>query len=201
MNYKLLKDLPFAKAGTVCTINTENPGYWIDETGELFQFLWPEKWGDPRTSGWFTPVKEESGWYEPESDHPFYIAASGGIFEKTLAHQELQTGVARRWKSLGLCYRTREEAEAADQWRIALTTIRKWMADNNDGWEPDWDLDSVRCHISCSREDGFDAAFSIKQLHLLHIDPLNLYFPSEEKAQACLDACRSEWEILFNVKS
>ena len=66
MKYKLLKDLPWAKAGTDVEIEEKcRYGQLIRfyyENGELMSFYWKLD-GDPRTSDFFEPIEEF--WFEP----------------------------------------------------------------------------------------------------------------------------------------
>lgn len=58
--YKLLKDLPFAKAGTEWDIRKTPVGnFELTRWDNKRRVMWNFSWGDPRESDWFEEVKED----------------------------------------------------------------------------------------------------------------------------------------------
>lgn len=72
MKYKLLKDLPFAKAGEEIGIgeySSMDRGWWI-HYGAKGAFLWLVFWDDPRDSEWFEEMGEKS--WRPEIGETYW---------------------------------------------------------------------------------------------------------------------------------
>lgn len=139
--YKLLKDLPYAKAGEVferkihksknglsdydyleirkrVNIGEDETRFGIQYNGFLNNF-----------NEWFEEVKE-TGWKPKTGDKYWYIADCGIV-------------VCNAWRNgiidnaryeLGNCYRTEEEAEHAKKVQIARTKIKR-----SSNFVPDWD--------------------------------------------------------------
>jgi len=113
MKYKLLKDLPFAKAGEVVELkgddNCRDGSTWIVKDGTILM-KWYSEWGDPRESGWFEEVKEnryraerlmcyfylnETGNIQQDleefMDEDNYLFNSGNYFKNLVQATEAQT--------------------------------------------------------------------------------------------------------------
>ena len=134
--YRLLKDLPFAKAG--------------DEFKEMHDdgriVLAPEEWDQHRHEidindidnfdEWFEEVKEEKF-----SERIFYILAGGGVdsietvnYSNTEDNRQEYKEYKEKLKSVGNCFETREEAEEYFKYLKAKTIIKQ----DTKGFKPDW---------------------------------------------------------------
>ena len=84
MQYKVIKDLPFAKAGKIVEIvqDSEDSGargfsiFWKHTDGLTRNAWWEDEWPDPTTSGFFEEVVE--GIWKPENQEEYFYIDSEG---------------------------------------------------------------------------------------------------------------------------
>ena len=124
MRYKLLRDLPWAKAGTIYKRST-NPtgsryyypatpnGYCLGEHIRTDQFIGNE-------SGWFAPVDER---FRPEGGDNYWCVKEIG---EPLTSEFAMGHSYERAFAIGNCFRTEEEAqEAARRVKQTLMAFHK----------------------------------------------------------------------------
>ena len=134
--YKLLKDLPFAKAGEEFK-EMHNDGRIV---------LAPEEWDQHRHEidindidnfdEWFEEVKEEKF-----SERIFYILADGGVdsietvnYSNTKDNRQEYKEYKEKLKSVGNCFEIREEAEKYLEYLKAKEVIKQ----DTKGFKPNW---------------------------------------------------------------
>lgn len=131
--YKLLKDLPYAKAGEIFKE--------MDSDGRLV--LAPEDWDQHRHKIYISDIKKFDKWFkevENISDH-FYIILGGKVaaikyidfsFDKETEQQYMDK--KDECKSVGNYFKTKEEAEKYLEYLKAKTIIKQ----DTKGFEPNW---------------------------------------------------------------
>jgi hypothetical protein len=136
--YRLLKDLPFAKAGEIFKEWTgERYGKKekaLVNTNNLTTTLWV---GDIEIfDEWFEKDKEEKF-----SERIFYILPDGGVdsietvnYSNTEDNRQEYKKYKEKLKSVGNCFETREEAEEYFKYLKAKTIIKQ----DTKGFKPDW---------------------------------------------------------------
>ena len=125
--YRLLKDLPWAKAGTVYigVGNQNKPQYYapvaITTRDELLilarHVLNPE---------WFAPVDER---YKPDEEDSYWYVKTGGDINETEYRPNGSASHLARYKR-GNCFRTEEQAqEAAERIKETLIEFHKEISE------------------------------------------------------------------------
>lgn len=125
--YKLLKDLPWCKAGVIYTLRSDN---------KLFAANLPyiHVVNINKFSEWFEEVKQPTindiDWnFEPKpGDICHCVDNAGNILRWTRDADEEATEVA-----LGNCFRTKQEAEVYAKWLKAVAELRR-----SSDFKPDW---------------------------------------------------------------
>lgn len=136
-----------------------------------------------------TPASE---WYEPKLGDKYWYLDGDGPWVSTSSNCNVAS--ARQQ-----VFRTKEEAEAADQWRIALTSIRRYIAKNMP-FTPDWGDEE-------QKNKKWSICYDHRRKRVL-IDMHSSYFQSlapfyvgsEEDARKLNADMKPELKILFGVK-
>lgn len=129
-------------------------------------------------------------WFKPEEGELYFILDDEGV--RKSKNYNIATGIVHTKRQQA--FRTREAAEAADQWRIALTSIRRYIAKNNIGWKGG---KNRKWYIYFDSDDN---KFKIGDLHLsIFSNPLNLYINVLEDAEQLIKDMEPELKILFGV--
>lgn len=137
--YKLLKDLPYAKAGEIFKE--------MDSDGRLV--LAPEDWDQHRHKIYISDIKKFDKWFkevENISDH-FYIILGGKVavikyidfsFDKETEQQYMDK--KDECKSVGNYFKTKEEAEKYLEYLKAKTIIKQ----DTKGFKPNYNDENER---------------------------------------------------------
>lgn len=80
------------------------------------------------------PPKTEAIKWEPKGG-PFTVAGDGTTH---------MSNSSDPWKNYGVEYHTREAAEKANKAMRTHNRLLAWIAENDDGWKPDWNDDSQK---------------------------------------------------------
>ena len=133
-NYRLLKDLPFAKAGEIFESR-------ILDDGKEYMF-----WGEIKIQNiknfdeWFEEVEEDKE--EKFSERIFYILPDGVIdtietvnYSNTKDNRKEYKEYKEKLKSVGNCFKTEEETERHIDYLMAKEVIRQ----DTKGFKPDWE--------------------------------------------------------------
>jgi len=136
--------------------------------------------------------EEESDWYDPKEGEKYWIFLGEELFEGCHTNNLVDS---KRFKRQEV-FRTQEEAEKADQWRIALTSIRRYIAKNMP-FTPDWNNFDQRKYFIVF--DADEKKLSLDWLTTSNINPLNLYLASEKDAEKLIKDMESELKVLFEI--
>ena len=136
-------------------------------------------------------ILNESEWFEPKEGKYWYLDENSiGSYESD--YDFMDKGIFLRQP----VYRTKEEAEKADQWRIAYTAVQKYIATNMP-FTPDWEDEGQKKWVLYYDYRGkeFDMNWSIFLQHKV----LNLYVKSEEDCKKLIKDMQSELRIMWDV--
>lgn len=193
--YRLLKDLPFAKAGAIFKEWTgERSGKEekaLINANNLTTTLWV---GDIEIfDEWFEEVKE------PELPKEFFcvdidkvINYSYYLFQSRESTRREYARFVEKYKSVGNYFETREEAEKYLEYLKAKAIIKQ----DTKGFKPNW-YDTEQIKYSCSyQEDRFIGYGCVKPV----IDSTKttmlslIYFKSKEDIEESLEKHPKEWK-------
>ena len=191
--YKLLKDLPFAKAGTVFTRNTFKSkdglsDYDYLETHILLDGDQDETCFSLRRSYFINNFDE---WFEEEPKIYFTI----DFFRKEIAkvsEKEIMGYAIDNVKSLGLLFETKEEAEKYLEYLKAKEVIKK----DTKGFKPDWSDEEQPKHYGyCNAESKRlwrDVEYTEKRS--------TIYFRSIKDIEESLENHPKEWKTYLTYE-
>ncbi len=108
--YRVLKDLPFMKAGEEVEIEVNENVYQFKIKKPTRDFIWPNPWGDPRESVFFEEVKP--GRWMPEQYMAFFYVGGSG---ETLSDGWIGTQRDYDLHAFGNCFSSREKCNFAAQ--------------------------------------------------------------------------------------
>ena len=171
-NYRLLKDLPFAKAGEIFESR-------ILDDGKEYMF-----WGEIKTQN----IKNFDEWFEEikEAEKPkkyFYIGSMGHIESDEPRGWELSL---RLRKMIGNHFETKEETEAYLTYLNAKAIIKQ----DTKGFKPDWNDEE---------EDKFFGYWDFKQEKVdyslvFYIKRADIYFKTLKDIKESLEKHPIEWK-------
>ncbi len=190
--YKLLKDTPTIKAGTIFEETTSD----FDELKELVRVMpkngaqaFPE-WAIEDINNfdeWFEEIKE-TAWKPKTGDTYRYINSDGIILLSRWSNDDLDNA---RYK-IGNCYRTDKEAEHAQRVQIARTIIKR-----SSDFKPDWDDDNQeKWYVTY---DHFEKCLCVEMLYFVDKGAIATY-RTEEDAEQSIEDLEPEYLLHFGVE-
>ena len=183
--YKLLKDLPCAEAGEIF-----QQGY--DENDKDNVYLFQGALGAKYIKIWLDYIDDFDEWFEEiEEPEEYFI-----INFLHLRITKISTDFFAEWtienlKSLGLLFKTEEEAEKYLEYLKAKTVIKQ----DTKGFKPDWN-DTKQIKYSCSYdEDRFTGYGCVKPVIEETSTKMGalIYFKSKEDIEESLKKHPEEW--------
>ena len=124
--YKLLKDLPYAKAGKVLEIYCSDDKKWLHIFDENREEIYQLKIG-------YNVVETHNEWFKEikESEEYFYITTDGFVY---FAIKGIDKELENNRKAIGNYFETEEEAEKYLAYLKAKVIIKQ----DTKGFKPDW---------------------------------------------------------------
>ena len=179
--YKLLKDLPFAKAGKVFEINLSSSSSYItlysEEDGMVCEFI-----NDIETFfDWFKEIKEY-----------FTINSYTSKVLKIDEHSSLELKI-KNIKSLGLLFETEEEAEKYLEYLKAKEIIKQ----DTKGFKPEWNNNGKGRY--CGFWDFDDNKPNWKYGLNTPKEP-NIYFKSRKDILESFEKHLTEWKTYLTYE-
>lgn len=151
--YKLLKDLPGCKAGTVFELvsATNRDNYWafkdadakVEAPDMLQQILWGRD-NDNEYLDWFEPLDAPTRW-TPKEGVPYWYVDDDLVIQSNSFSLD-GYGVERH--AVNNCFRTKESAQAAAE---AIKALLEYI-------HMPFNYENPKGHISAGREQVFEAA-------------------------------------------
>lgn len=136
--YKLLKDLPFAKAGEEFKE--------MHDDGRIV--IAPEDWDQHRHEININDIKNFDEWFEEikEPEQIYYVDNLGGYVSKIEKNQlAIFPTLIANLKSIGNYFETREEAKKYLEYLKAKTIIKQ----DTKGFKPDWSNGNETKYFGC----------------------------------------------------
>lgn len=203
--YKLLKDTPTIKAGTIFEEVVSD----FDELKELVRITPVGAKTSPQWTiqdinnfnEWFEEVKEFEEW-KPERYYPYkYLDDWGSVSSRRYGGLELNEFVI----NTGNCYPTdtQDEVIIKEQriipqaiHRLKMAAKKAWFEfDGSDG--PDWKNGSQRkyniYYSHVASDMCLDSTWSAQEMTAV-------YFPTEASAQAIIDTMKDDLKLIFGVE-
>lgn len=195
MKYKLLKDTPTIKAGTIFEeiINMSDgirelsvavPGEDIPQDPQFtIQDIY-------NFDEWFEEIEEptdSSNWKPKVDERYFYVNEYGDVEYETWDDDD----VDNRLMAMGLVYRTEEECEKARERRLAEVRLRKTSTfkpdfeNNNGGWVVFYSYVDKELHSM--RDNCTDSGELVR-------------YETEEEAKRSIKENREDWLTYFGIK-
>lgn len=177
--YRLIKDLPFAKAGEIFESKI------LDDCEEyLF-------WGEVKTE----KIENFDEWFEeiePRWTKYWYITDIGNIVTISVRSSEIDTFPTNVHKEIGNYFETKQEAEKHFEWIKA----RAILIQDTKGFKPDWtDSGQSRYQIEYDYEDCEFDVWSGRSKKYYEIP-----FGTREDAKNSLEAHEKEWRIYLQCQ-
>ena len=134
--YKLLKDLPFAKAGDE---------FGLYRGDDRSMILAQKEWDKHMYEIDISDIENFDEWFEEvgEPEWAYYINAFGGVVDSVRVAN--LPGVRANLKSTGNYFKTREEAEKYLEYLKAKEVIKQ----DTKGFKPDWDNEDENRYRGC----------------------------------------------------
>ena len=173
--YKLLKDLPFAKAGEIFKSK-------ILDDGEEYLF-----WGEVKTEKienfdeWFEEIKEPEFFY--------YIDEKGLIIEMRTDYRHADIHLR---KAIGNYFETEEEVKKHIEWLKA----RVVLLEDTKEFKPDWNNDDEWKYYGVWKADTGRLDWLTTRV-MNHDD---IYFGKADDIRYSFEAHEEEWKIYLGVK-
>ena len=193
--YRLLKDLPFAKAGEIFESR-------ISDDGEEYLF-----WGEIKTEKienfdeWFEEIKEfeipdefDTGFWT--IDFEGYFFGSGGAYPRYITDEHWGEAHYKNnlkcYTEMNWAFATKEEAEKHIEWLKA----RAILIQDTKGFKPDWtDFNQMKYHVQYDYEDCEFGVWSGSFNKYCEI-----YFATEEDANQSIKTHEKEWKTYLSVE-
>lgn len=172
--YKLLKELPFAKAGEIFN-------EWAGERNGTTEKLLVNK-NNITTNIWVKDIDNFNKWFEEVKEY-FYIDSKGDI---EYSKNEWNEEVIERHKLIGNYFETKEEAEKYLEYLKAKVIIKQ----DTKGFKPDWK------DIAEDKYYGFWDS-SAKKLDWIRISILQddrIYFETRNDIKESFEKHPEEWK-------
>ena len=194
MKYKLLKDTPTIKAGTIFEkvvrgVDGIKGSAVVVPIGANTDFQWTIKDID-NFDEWFEEIEEplDSIHWEPKiGDRYFYISGYGTVYSETW--HGAPTDYYRR--ALGFIYPTEEECEKARERELTEVRLRRTST-----FEPDFENCEGGWIVGYDYEDESLTAIPISDVD--YGEPIR--YATSEDARKSIKENREDWMIYFGVK-
>lgn len=183
--YKLLKDLPFAKAG--------------DEFKEMHDdgriVLAPEEWDQHRHEIDINDIENFDEWFEEikELEQIYYVDNLGGYVSKIEKNQlAIFPTLIANLKSIGNYFETEEEAEKYLEYLKAKEVIKQDIKGFKPNWRNKTQAKYFGCWDSLMERKRFDYEYIFKNSEI--------YFQSEEDIKESFVKHPEEWKTYLTYK-
>jgi len=194
--YKLLKDLPWLEAGTIIEIDKmkiKNMNWELLEERDEYKYYIELDWD--RDKDWLEEIKEPKSIYKlKEWDEYYFIVYN--LWEVRKAEYKGDSFDYNNiiyWNA----FLTKQEAEQELKKRKAMSRIKKWIWEN-EVWTLNWYY-VIRKDYNIEWEPYLD----VNNTWLTYWQWYHFYeivFQEKIDAERCLEECKNEWNILFDLE-
>lgn len=180
--YKLLKDLPFAKAGEIFKEMHDDEAI----------VLAPENWDQRRQSIYIDEIENLDEWFEEvgEPEWVYYINEFGGDVNSVRVADI--PGVRANLKSTGNYFKTREEAEKY----LAYLKAKAIIKQDAKGFKPEWNSDwqsKFSGYWDCNKNEAV-VTWTISS------KSSEIYFSSREDVEESFKKHPDEWKTYLTYE-
>ena len=191
MKYKLLKDTPTIKAGTIFEkvvrgVDGIKGSAVVVPIGANTDFQWTIKDID-NFDEWFEEITDSIHWEPKIGDRYFYISGYGTVYSETW--RGVPTDYYRR--ALGFIYPTEEECEKARERELTEVRLRRTST-----FEPDFENCEGGWIVGYDYEDESLTTIPISDVD--YGEPIR--YATSEDARKSIKENREDWMIYFGVK-
>ena len=183
--YKLLKDLPFAKAG--------------EEFKEMYDdgriVLAPEDWDQHRHEIDINDIKNFDEWFEEvkEPEQIYYVDNLGGYVSKIDKNQfAIFPALIANLKSIGNYFETRKEAEEY----LAYLKAKEVIKQDTKGFKPDWNNDDEKKYLGFWDLDEDKLDWLPRNIFI----EATIYFKSREEIEESFKKHPKEWKAYLTYE-
>lgn len=178
--YKLLKDLPFAKAGEILELWSDGTMVFVDSPSlpkfnkkdvEMFPL-----WFEEINTSWITY---------------WYVTDLGQIFRASVHASRKDNPIINANRKIGNYFQTEEEAEKHLEWLKA----RAVLIQDTKGFKPDWNDEDEWKY--CVYYNNNDSTFGVGSM--CYINDGKIYFETKEDAENSIKTHKKEWKIYLGV--
>ena len=190
--YKLLKDLPVAKAGTIFRLNDDGHLHAdiLQDYDDTIVYSKSDLDKFPNIlTDWFEEVNESTRW-KPEKNHIYYFV----IGDSYVAGDVWYGGqcVDDDRFDLGNCFQTKEEAERTVEYLKALAVVRgdatKKFTKGERNWYVFYNVTADYLDFEYDYSDIRNGIFGLP------------YFATEEDAQRSIKLHKKQWLTIFGIE-
>lgn len=191
MKYKLLKDTPTIKAGTIFEkvvrgVDGIKGSAVVVPIGANTDFQWTIKDID-NFDEWFEEITDSIHWKPKDGEEYFYISGYGTVYSETW--HGAPTDYYRR--ALGFIYPTEEECEKARERELTEVRLRRTST-----FEPDFENCEGGWIVGYDYEDESLTTIPISDVD--YGEPIR--YATSEDARKSIKENREDWLIYFGVK-
>lgn len=191
MKYKLLKDTPTIKAGTIFEkvvrgVDGIKGSAVVVPIGANTDFQWTIKDID-NFDEWFEEITDSIHWEPEDGEEYFYISSYGTVYSETW--HGAPTDYYRR--ALGFIYPTEEECEKARERELTEVRLRRTST-----FEPDFENCEGGWIVGYDYEDESLTTIPISDVD--YGEPIR--YATSEDARKSIKENREDWKIYFGVK-
>lgn len=191
MKYKLLKDTPTIKAGTIFEkvvrgVDGIKGSAVVVPIGANTDFQWTIKDID-NFDEWFEEITDSIHWEPEDGEEYFYISGYGTVYSETW--HGAPTDYYRR--ALGFIYPTEEECEKARERELTEVRLRRTST-----FEPDFENCEGGWIVGYDYEDESLTTIPISDVD--YGEPVR--YATSEDARKSIKENREDWLIYFGVK-
>lgn len=181
--YRLKKDLPNIKEGTIITTN-EDGDYVNDENNAHLGLSYvPEHYPN-----FFEPVEDKPKRWRAENNMYWFICEGGEVGDNF----EANTVFDDKLYDTGNYFQTKEEAEQEAKWIGAALRLRAYARMVNEGWTPS--SHSKRHYVFYNRPGDILHTLEYFSNHFSSI-----YFKTEKLAVQSIRDCEEDYLIFFGI--
>lgn len=133
--------------------------------------------------------------WNPEEGDSYVLLLTDGVW----SNNQWANGINENERfDRGNVFRTREEAQSEDRKRLAQMKIKRWIAEKNEGWEPDWNnRDSEKYFVYWQYCEGLRI-----DCHWVKKFVENVYYMKSSKiAEQLLKELPEECELVFGAEA
>lgn len=187
--YKLLKDLPLAKAGEIVSINEQNRKKHLDEIAIMWERGTIAYVHKDNIDDWLKEIRESKSVFNLEFGDDLYVICHGFVNRETFCWLNYQFDYIEQ----GNWFASKEEAEIEFSKRIVIREIQKYCFENK--IDNSWD-EHDRNYAFCFNTEKWDATIMVCTAVWKIYS--SVWFFSYKNAQKILEQFPEELKLIYS---